>query len=57
MIRSLGLSLLNPVKLEYLFTAESGESAEMWKKERLTLCVPRGLSGKNVEGGDMKKWE
>ena len=57
MIRSLGLSLLNPVKLEYLFTAESGESAEMRKKERLTLCVPRGLSGKNVEGGDMKKWE
>ena len=51
------MSLLNPVKLEYLFTAESGESAEMRKKERMTLCVPRGLSGKNVEGGDMKKWE
>lgn len=41
MIRSLGLLLLNPVKLEYLFTAESGENAEMRKKERMTLCVPR----------------
>ncbi len=51
------MSLLNPVKLEYLFTAESGESAEMWKKERLTLCVPCGLSGKNVAGADMKKWD
>ena len=29
MKRSLGLSLLNPVEQEYLFTAERGESAEM----------------------------
>jgi len=41
--------LLNPVKLEYLFTAENWESAEITKKERMTLCVPCGLSGKKVE--------
>jgi hypothetical protein len=29
MKKSLGSSLLNPVELEYLFTAERGENAEM----------------------------
>ena len=46
MRRSLDSSLLNPVELEYLFTAEIAESAEMAKKEGLPLCVPCGLSGK-----------
>lgn len=46
MTRSLDSSLLNPVELEYLFTAESGESAEMAKKEGLPLFVLFGLRGK-----------
>lgn len=46
MTRSLDLSLQNPVELEYLFTAEIAESAEMAKKERLPLCVLFGRSGK-----------
>lgn len=46
MTRSLDLSLLNPVELEYLFTAEIAESAEMAKKEVLPLCVLCVLSGK-----------
>lgn len=48
MIRSLGLSLLNPVEVECLFTTEIAESAEMTKKKRMTLCVPCRLSGKKV---------
>lgn len=45
MIRSLGLLLLNPVKLEYLFTAESGENAEMRK-----MCSPPA-------GSAVKRWK
>ena len=51
MKRSLDSSLLNPVEQEYLFTTESGENAEMTKKERMTLCVPCGLSGREVRTG------
>lgn len=43
MIRSLELSLLNPVEREYLFTTESAESAEM------RSVFPAGSAVKKVE--------
>jgi len=50
MIRSLGLSLLNPVEVE--FTTEIAESAEM------RSVFPAGSAVKRLKKrGEMKKWD